>query len=95
MKDEVILYYRYSDLDKVHEYQITNDLTIMNQWVWYYIGKYLKLNRNEKLFPYAITWDIGLKKLGTYKLNGARERARYIVNKIKKHRKLRKVKNET
>ena len=85
------LEYRYSKLDKLHEYQITNENNIYNQWIWFYLGKYLKERKDEFILPYSYN---PIKVLGKYKTTykSAKEIARYIVNKIKNHRKTRRIK---
>jgi len=88
--NQVEVYYRYNDLDKTHEYQIENEQDIQNQWVWFYIGKYLKqLKKDEWIYPYEYQHK---KRLGIYKVNSAKERAKLIVKAIEKHRLNRKIK---
>ncbi len=81
------LYYNYSELDKEHVYQVTgkDKEWPLNFWVWFYLGKYLKLRKNERLLPYWFEGD----KLAEYKINGAERRAKFIVACIERHRKKR------
>jgi hypothetical protein len=83
------LAYRYSELDKRHEYQVENNKDIFNQWVWFYLGKDLKIKQNEILLPYLFE---PTEIIGKYESNSAKQRAEYIIKAIIKHRKIRRIK---
>ena len=84
--NKIILFYRYSKLDKRHEYQLEHIIDVQNQWVWFYLGKYLHLRKKERLLPYHTDWA-RTRKLGTYRINSSQKRAECIIRAIKKNRK--------
>jgi hypothetical protein len=84
------LRYRYSILDKVHEYQINNDHNHFNQWVWYYLGQKIKAKTNESFLPYLYCpTKILVQESNRINLHAAQV-AEIIVKAIRKHRKLRR-----
>jgi hypothetical protein len=81
---KVNFYYRYSDLDEVHEFGVVDNGCgeIYLTWVFFYLGVYLGREFKEeiRLFPYKVyVWE---KPIKTYKINGAEKCAKYISMRI-------------
>lgn len=83
------IYYRYSELDKRHEYSITDSTilpTVFLVWVFFYLGslKLSKIKRKIILYPYQ---GYGHEKIiKSYKCNpGAKQIAQWASNFIINH----------
>ncbi len=88
------IYYRWSELDKKHEYGIIAPynllevyLTYWTYWFWYYIGAETKgKHRNPTIIPFANTWDKETKLIKTYiDLRDSETCAKRAVKFINKH----------
>lgn len=97
MSNEIEIYYRYCDLDKVHEYSVVckqreNYGNYWIYWVWFKMGKSLfqSMRKNEKqvfkLLPFANTWDEKCKLIKSYKTvnNGTDRVVPAIITHFKK-----------
>jgi hypothetical protein len=83
---KVNFYHRYSDLDEVHEFGVTDGGCgeVYLTWVFFYLGVYLGREYKTKirLFPYKVySWENPIK---TYKINDAEKCAQLITQRIKK-----------
>ena len=83
------LFYRYSQLDKKHQYQIVAELSYFTQWVWFYLGRLTPEEWIFQIYSYEMTWDIQNKLLKEYKQTDARKVAWFILRRIIKHYKRR------
>ncbi len=72
------LYYRYSKLDKEHQFGLVAD----NVWIWFYLGQNMK-GIKFTLYPYQCSWHPDWKLLKEYNYNGAHEIADWIARRIK------------
>ncbi len=87
---KVKLSYRYSELDKEHQFGVTLEennkehYQNMYQWLWFYLGAYLGKDRKVRIYPFALD-----KTLKGYNYNDAKKIAGWICNRIEK-----KVKNK-
>lgn len=81
------LTYRYSDLDKRHEFGLITegDNEICIRWIWYYLGVYLGADCKYKLYPFSMVDAFGGKVLKSYKYShSADQQAKLIANRINK-----------
>lgn len=90
-KVEITIYHRYSKLEKCHYYSISqSETSIMSQWLWFYIGKYLKIREDRKNFSLLPYRGDG-KLIKEYKAgNGTKEYGKLVVNTIQRHYRKRK-----
>lgn len=82
---EITIYHRYSKLDKCHYYSVSqSETSIMSQWLWFYIGKYLKIKEfyRFQLLPYEYEGKL-IKKYEAG--NGTKKYGKMVVNIIMKH----------
>jgi len=88
---DIKIYYYYSALDKCSYYEIEiSEYSVMSQWLWFYIGKYLKIQESRKfcILPYEVPCA---KLIKHYKAaDGTKKYGKLVVNAITKH--YRKVK---
>ena len=87
------LFYRYSVLDKQHQYQVVGSETIWTQWVWFHMGRLIPKNAKYSLYPYEMSFVDNNQLLKEYDGNSARIVAGWIVNRINKDY-LRRVEKE-
>lgn len=93
------IYYRYSKLDKRHEYSVTdtNGQTIFLTWIFFFLGnsKLLKIKDRILLFPFIGYGHEKIIKSYTYKY-GAKQIASWIAVLIVNHynKQVKKLKNK-
>jgi hypothetical protein len=80
---EVELYYRWSKVDKQHEFSLRCEDDAYLTWIFFYLGT---LSSHDKkwfmnIYPYYIRES---KHIATYKVNDADLVARFIYKRIEK-----------
>jgi hypothetical protein len=80
---QVDLYYKYSTIDKQHEFSISCEDESFLAWIFYHLGA---LSAKEKkwwryIYPYRLNYHRHVK---TYKIGNAETVARLIYNRIEK-----------
>lgn len=86
----MILSYRYNTLDKLHEYQIFNEKDTYYQWIWFYLGKGIKLQKREIILPYIYDQTENLLEGIDKEYFTAQQIAKIIIRTIRNHRRIRK-----
>lgn len=86
----VKIYYRYSALDKKHQFFIPEfDAPFYSAWYWFYLGKYYKPVRNVNIYPFSHYDKLPIDK--NIKASDAKDAAkmtvRYIYKKINSSKK--------
>ena len=85
------LYYHYSELDKIHEYQIVVEKDayseLWTQWLWFYLGALFKKSHYKRMhiIPYLMGCDKNdTLKFYQYPLD-AETTATWIYKRIMSH----------